>query len=158
MALLRPMQDDEYAAFQHVLRDEYVRDMVESGFMSKEAAEAKADADLAAQLPDGLRTANTYVYAIQDEKGAKVGHAVVGKRVDQEGEEVAFVYDIWLDERARGRGYGRAAMVELEGEVGRLGLDRMRLNVFGHNARARQLYRSLGYDELSILMGKRLEV
>jgi RimJ/RimL family protein N-acetyltransferase len=36
------------------------------------------------------------------------------------------------------------------------GLDRIELNVFGHNERARGLYRSLGYDELAVLMGKTL--
>jgi ribosomal protein S18 acetylase RimI-like enzyme len=35
-------------------------------------------------------------------------------------------------------------------------VERLRLNVFGHNTRARALYRSLGYEELSVLMGKSL--
>jgi len=49
------------------------------------------------------------------------------------------------------------AMAELDDEVRALGLDRLRLNVFGHNAPARALYRSPGYEELSVLMGKSLE-
>jgi ribosomal protein S18 acetylase RimI-like enzyme len=151
------MREDEYPAFERVVKDTYVRDMVESGFMSLEEARTKADSDLAAQLPNGLRTADTYVYAIEDDSGSMVGHAFVGKRVDQGGAEVAFVYDIWLDKLARGKGLGREAMVELEDEVRGLGLTRMRLNVFGHNAPARELYRSLGYEELSILMGKSID-
>jgi ribosomal protein S18 acetylase RimI-like enzyme len=153
---LRPMREDEYPSFARVVRDTYVQEMVESGFMSRSEAEAKADADLAEQLPDGLRTEGTYVYAIEDEGGSMAGHAFLGKRADSTGAEVAFIYDIWLDASVRGRGLGRAAMVELEDEVRRLGLDRLRLNVFGHNSRARELYRSLGYEELSILMGKTL--
>jgi ribosomal protein S18 acetylase RimI-like enzyme len=150
------MREDEYPSFKRVVRATYIDDMVESGFMSRSDAEAKAEADLAAQLPNGLRTDNTYVYAIEDEAGSMVGHAFVGRRPDAAGDEVAFIYDIWLDERARGRGLGRAAMVALEDEVRRLGLERLRLNVFGHNTRARALYRSLGYEELSVLMGKSL--
>jgi ribosomal protein S18 acetylase RimI-like enzyme len=150
------MREDEYPSFKRVVRATYIDDMVESGFMSRSDAEAKAEADIAAQLPNGLRTDNTYVYAIEDEGGSMVGHAFVGRRPDPAGDEVGFIYDIWLDERARGRGLGRAAMVELEDEVRRLGLERLRLNVFGHNTRARALYRSLGYEELSVLMGKSL--
>jgi ribosomal protein S18 acetylase RimI-like enzyme len=157
MARLRQMREDEYPAFERVVKDAYIRDMVESGFMSPAEAKTKADSDLAAELPNGLRTANTYVYAIQDDSGSMVGHAFVGKRVDQGGAEVAFIYDIWLDRRARGKGLGRDAMVELEDEVRGLGLTRMRLNVFGHNKKARELYRSLGYEELSILMGKSID-
>jgi hypothetical protein len=48
-------------------------------------------------------------------------------------------------------------MVALEDEARSLGLDRIRLNVFGQNDIARRLYLSLGYSELSILMGKGLD-
>jgi ribosomal protein S18 acetylase RimI-like enzyme len=59
-----------------------------------------------------------------------------------------------IEEAHRGRGYGREAMVHAEAEAKRRGLDRIALNVFGRNAAARNLYRSLGYEENAVMMGK----
>ena len=48
-------------------------------------------------------------------------------------------------------------MIELfEAEVRARGLPRIELNVFGGNAVARGLYRSLGYDEVAVVMEKEL--
>ncbi len=44
----------------------------------------------------------------------------------------------------------------VEEEARRLGIDRIALNVFGRNEVARNLYRSLGYEENAVSMGKRL--
>ena len=124
--------------------------------MDRAEAAAKADADIETQLPKGVRTPSAHLYAVEEE-GAPVGYAWMAERPDQVGKPVAFVFDIWIRADARGRGLGRAAMVALEDEARALGLDRIRLNVFGHNEIARNLYRSLGYEELSILMGKALD-
>jgi ribosomal protein S18 acetylase RimI-like enzyme len=150
------MDDEEFGPYLQVLKGAYIQDMVESGFMDPAAAESKADADIEAQLSEGPRTPDTFLYVVEDDAGASVGYAWMAKRADQIGKPMAFVFDIWIREDARGRGLGRTTMTALEDEARRLGLDRIRLEVFGHNAAARGLYRSLGYDELSVLMGKSL--
>ena len=43
-----------------------------------------------------------------------------------------------------------------QGEVHARGFDRIMLNVFGGNERARALYRNLGYDEAAVHMLKEL--
>jgi ribosomal protein S18 acetylase RimI-like enzyme len=43
-----------------------------------------------------------------------------------------------------------------EEEARRRGIDRVALNVFGGNKVARQLYRSLGYEENAVAMSKKL--
>jgi ribosomal protein S18 acetylase RimI-like enzyme len=45
-------------------------------------------------------------------------------------------------------------MLLAEAEAGQRGYSRIRLNVFGGNNVARNLYRSLGYEENAILMSK----
>jgi ribosomal protein S18 acetylase RimI-like enzyme len=155
MAQLRPMADDEYEHYLDVLRNAYVEDMVASGFMNTRDAEVKVEADIKAHLPEGLRTPAAYLYAVEEEREL-VGYAWMSSQRDQAGTPLAFVFDIWVRPEARGRGLGRAAMLALEAEARSLGLDRIRLNVFGHNKIARNLYRSLGYEELSVLMGKAL--
>ena len=67
-----------------------------------------------------------------------------------------FVYDIRIDEGQRSHGFGRAAMIAVEAEATRRGIDRIALNVLGDNERARSLYRSLGYAECAVTMDKRL--
>jgi len=150
------MREDEYPAFEQRLKADYVEDIVDSGFLPRADAEAKADRDLGTELADGLATADTHLFVVEDETGAAVGHLFVGVRPNQAGHRRAFVYDVWISKAFRGRGLGRAALQALESEVHGWGLDRIELNVFGHNERARGLYRSLGYDELAVLMGKTL--
>lgn len=118
--------------------------------MAPEAARAKVDRDIPAVLPDGLATAETWIWAVE-ENGRRVGTVFLGVRSGD-----AWLYDITIEADERGRGYGRAAMVALEDEVRRLGHDSVTLNVWGGNAVARGLYRSLDYVEESVHMRKRL--
>ena len=73
------------------------------------------------------------------------------------GGRFVFVYDVEIDERHRGRGLGRAAMLKAEEQAHARGIGRMELNVFGGNDVARGLYRSLGYVERAVSMGKDVE-
>ena len=68
----------------------------------------------------------------------------------------SFIYDITIDPDHQGRGYGRATMRLAEDEARSRGIGRIELNVFGGNDVARGLYRSLGYVETSVQMGKDL--
>jgi ribosomal protein S18 acetylase RimI-like enzyme len=66
------------------------------------------------------------------------------------------LYEIEIEERLRGRGFGREAMLAFEQRARELGAEKVTLNVFGGNEVARSLYHSLGYAEESVHMGKRL--
>ena len=101
-------------------------------------------------LPDGLATAGTRIWAVEDD-GRAVGTVFLGIR-----DGGAWLYDITIAEAERGRGYGRAAMTALEDEVRALGHSTIGLNVWGGNEVARGLYRSLGWAEESVHMRKRL--
>ena len=118
--------------------------------MSREDADAKVERDVAGVLPDGLATPGTLIWAVEED-GRKVGTVFVGLR-----DGGAWLYDITIDEPERGRGIGRAAMTALEEELRSQGNTTVRLNVWGGNAVARALYRSLGWAEESVHMRKRL--
>lgn len=150
MIALRPLREDEYEAWDAAHRVEYRRGLVEHAGMPREQAEAKVVRDVAHILPEGLATANTWIWAIEDD-GRVVGAVYVGLR-----DGGAWLYDITIAESERGKGYGRAAMTALEDEVRELGHDTIRLNVWGGNDVARRLYRSLGWDEESVHMRKKL--
>ena len=145
---LRPMRDDEFSDWTVAHQREYVRGMVEYAGLSQDAAQAKAERDVAAVLPAGLATQGTRLWVVESD-GRQVGTVFLGLR-----DGGAWLYDITIDERDRGRGYGRAAMTALEDVVRSLGFDGIGLNVWGGNAVARGLYLSLGYAEESVHMRK----
>ncbi len=145
---LRRMRDDEFPDWERAHRAEYVRGMTEQAGLSREDAEAKAARDIASVLPAGLATPDTHLWVVESE-GRAVGTVFLGLRLGG-----AWLYDIVIDENSRGRGYGRAAMITLEGEARSLGFDSIGLNVWGGNDVARGLYRSLGYVEESVHMRK----
>ena len=148
MIALRPLREDEYAAWDEAHRAEYERGLVAFAGMTPKAARAKVDHDLPAVLPTGLATEGTRIWAVEED-GRKVGTVFVGVRGGD-----CWLYDITIDAAERGRGYGRAAMVALEDEVRALGHESVTLNVWGGNAVARGLYTSLGYVEQSVHMRK----
>jgi ribosomal protein S18 acetylase RimI-like enzyme len=148
--VLRPLRDDEYEAWDAAHRAEYGHGLVEHVGMPREQAEAKVERDVAAVLPNGLATANTWIWAVEDD-GRVVGTVFAGLR-----DGGAWLYDITIAEGERGRGYGRAAMTALEDEVRALGHDTIGLNVWGGNDVARGLYRSLGWAEESVHMRRKL--
>jgi ribosomal protein S18 acetylase RimI-like enzyme len=89
---------------------------------------------------------------IEDERGDPIGRVFFAERAAG-----MWLYEIELDEAVRGRGLGREAMLAFEARARELGAEKVTLNVFGGNDIARSLYRSLGYVEESVQMGKRLD-
>ncbi len=151
---LRPVTDDELADARVALLEGYRDGMVAHAGLSAERAAAKAATDMPGLFPEG-RPADGLDVLVVEEDGAARGYALLGERATESG-RVAFVYAIELDEAHRGRGLGRAAMTLLEERARARGLDRVELNVFGGNDVARGLYRSLGYEEVAVYMGKAL--
>jgi ribosomal protein S18 acetylase RimI-like enzyme len=153
---LRPLREDEYPAFAEVSNREYADEMVANGGFSREQAAQKAERDFTRILPDGLETPGHHINVIEVEPGGEAIGRLWYALEERGGRRIVFLYDIKLDPAQRGRGHGRAAMLELERAVAELGRDRIELNVFGGNQRARGLYASLGYEEMAVTMVKQL--
>ena len=154
---LRPLREDEFESWLERSRERYAADMVANGGLAPDQAEAKALRDGLALLPDGVATAGQHLFVIEDaETDAGVGTLWFGVGPAPDGGERAWLYEIEIDPDQRGKGLGRAAMLELESRVRALGYERIELNVFGGNMPARGLYRSLGYAESAVTMVKRL--
>jgi ribosomal protein S18 acetylase RimI-like enzyme len=151
---LRPVADDEIASFVAATRADYELGIVNAG-LSEEEAHAKAEHDFATLVRDGRPVAGQELFVVEEtETGTPVGRVWLGERFA--GQPIGFLYDIEIDERVRGRGLGREAMLLVEEEARRRGFDEIRLNVFGGNETAHSLYRSLGYAEFTTGMRKRL--
>jgi len=144
---LRPMEDDDFSAWLPLLRQEYAVELIRDYGMSPDQARAHAAAEIDGHRPDGHS-----VFTI-DVDGQTVGHLWLVERRDAY-EPILSVYDLDVEKPYRGRGYGKAAMLFAEEEARRRGLTRVALRVGARNDIARNLYRSLGFEENEIAMSK----
>jgi ribosomal protein S18 acetylase RimI-like enzyme len=153
--VLRPMAPDELRSFLEHGRVGYVEQMVEYGGRTREAAQAKADADYASLFPDGVPSPGHHLFAAELD-GERVGHLWLAPQQPGWADGTAFVYDVEVAPTFRGKGYGRAIMLAAEEHARRIGASVLALNVFGGNTAAIALYTSLGYQVSSQQMQKRL--
>jgi ribosomal protein S18 acetylase RimI-like enzyme len=147
------MDDSAISGWLDRSRRRFVANLVATG-IDPDVAEARAHSTQADSFPDGRPADGHLVYALVDGDEA-VGHLWIAR--DPDGADAWWVYDVEVDEHARGRGLGRRLMELAEVEVARLGGTSIGLSVFGANAPARNLYESLGYEPTTIRMRKRLE-
>ena len=141
------MEDEEFLAWLPTLREEIALDQVRDYNIPLEEARRRAVAEI-----DGRRPAEHAVFVLEVDR-RQVGHLWLVERRDEH-EPTLVVYDVDIDEPYRGRGYGKAAMLFAEEEARRRGLARIRLNVGARNTVARNLYRSLGFEENTVAMSK----
>lgn len=154
---LDPITDEEFAAWLPPAVRSLAREHVVSGQWGPEEALGFAKGHFARLLADGPRSDQQHLYTIKDAAdGAAVGTLWIGMRL-KAGTSEAYVYDLVIDERSRGRGYGRAAMLACAARARALGARSVGLHVFGHNEVARGLYASLGFVETNISMSLTLD-
>ena len=153
---LRALEGDELTRYREVAEVGYADSIEQQAGMPRALAEEKARRDFETLWPDGVAGPDHWIYALEDgDDDGDVGYLWLSER-DNQGRKVLWIYDIEVDERLRGRGHGRAAMGLVEEQARERGLARVELNVFGGNEVARTLYRSLGYEESAVWMGKDL--
>jgi ribosomal protein S18 acetylase RimI-like enzyme len=130
---------------------EYKKEQVRGGLTETEAEE-KSQADFKRYLPDGLNSPDQYLFTMKDNNEI-IGYIWFCERGPADNRK-AYLLDIIIEEQYRGKGYGKKAMLLLEEKVKYLGLKHIGLHVFGHNNRAYELYKKLGYVETNIVMEK----
>ncbi len=152
--LFRAQTPQEYADYRESAARLYGDQMVEFGGMPAELAHAKATDDIAALLPaEGLLPSHAIIVGVEHEQ--PVGLVWLGPRRD--GIHGLWIYDIAVEELHRGRGFGRALMLEAERHTRAAAGGSLALNVFGGNTAAIALYASLGYRVDAQQMSKDLD-
>ncbi|MEU1118372.1 GNAT family N-acetyltransferase [Streptomyces sp. NPDC005879] len=145
----RAMSEDEYAVWLARHEEGYVRDWVERGVPEAEAR-AKAKADNARFLPDGLATPDCRL-SVLTHRGTRVGTLWVAQESGG-----SFVYNVEVDAEHRRHGHGRSLMLVAEEQARAAGLSSIGLNVFAGNTPALRLYESLGYEPTAYYLYKPL--
>ena len=150
-----PMSEAQFGPYKERLLEGYSADLAESVGLPIEKAKVSAKKQIDDLIPKGMKTDQHYFYVIRDVAKNVIG-GVWYAVVDVRGKNCLFIYDIYLDKGVREQGFGTQTMRWLEMQAKALGLDDIRLHVFGHNERAQRLYKSLGYKVSSIQMSKKL--
>ena len=158
MVRLEPMTAEQFDLYVATAVPGYADAHIAAGDCAPEDALALAQNDYRQLLPDGLKSANQFLFTIRDD--ALGNNEIVGMVwfAVKEGRLVrsAYIYDITVREDLRGKGYGRLAIAEVEKHVQEMGIFKISLNVFGYNHGARSLYEKIGYQITGIGMTKTL--
>ncbi|MFF8916615.1 GNAT family N-acetyltransferase [Streptomyces sp. NPDC015032] len=139
----RPMTEDEFAHWERDAVTAYAQTWIERGVPAEQALR-KAERSHAQNLPDGLASEGAHLHVLVHE-GEVVGHVWVARFEMHPGMVVGYVFDVEVREEFRGRGYGRALMLQAERIALQAGDDRIGLHVLASNTPALRLYESLGY-------------
>ncbi|RDI36447.1 GNAT family N-acetyltransferase [Falsibacillus pallidus] len=150
MIELRPMTPEQYEKYLEKAIQKYAQEKTASGNWKAEEALQKSTDEYQRLLPDGVQTENNYLYSAYD-GDLNTGIIWIAKK-----EQAAYIYDVYIFDEYQGKGYGKAVMSEIETKAKELGINKMRLHVFGHNTRARGLYEKIGYQPTNINMEKKL--
>jgi ribosomal protein S18 acetylase RimI-like enzyme len=151
---LRAMTEKEFQAYVEYSIGEFADEVARNTHVSIEAATAQAERSFAEGLPDGLDTGGQRLLIAEDADGRRVGHLWLVHKPET---GCLFIYDIEVDERARGKGFGRRLMDLIEAEARTMAVSRIELNVYADNDVARHLYGSSGYLETKRHMVKLLD-
>ena len=114
---LRPMRADEYPAWAEQGERGYVYRWSVRRHGARRTRRRRPYATLPGCCRRVSRRKGHWLYVIEAD-GQAVGSLWFAER-DLDGGPTAYLYDIQIDEHARGRGYGRAAMLEFEREAAR---------------------------------------
>lgn len=151
---LVPMPPERYASWmEHTIR-EYTADLIKLGH-EPDTARKDAARDVATYFPHGTPLPGHHLMEICDDANGVVGYLWIGPSATGAVEDW-WVWDVFVDEEHRGRGYAREALQRGEELAVSHGATRIGLSVFGFNIGAKALYDSLGYTTTSIKMSKEL--
>ena len=141
---LRAMTAEEFEGWRLPQIIEYAAEMARNAGRTTEDLMARSERELGELLPDGVDTQGHRLLFAQDPgTGERIGWLRIVER-DSDAGKVAWIYDIVVEEAFRGKGYGRALMVQAEVQAREMGVGRIELNVFADNAVAKTLYESSG--------------
>jgi GNAT superfamily N-acetyltransferase len=137
----RPMSEPEFVGWRALREREYADQMAGSGLLSPQDAAAQAKSQFDELLPDGVHSTGQSFTSLEV-NSQLVATIWLGHHFAP---DTTWVLSVDVEERHRGHGYGRAAMLWAEPAALSTADTQLGLNVFGPNAVAIKLYDGLGY-------------
>ena len=152
---LTPMTQNEYQQFWDNAIPLFADEKVRAGHWSAENALNESTQAFSALLPDGIATPNHHLFTIRNKDEDNIGYLFVAVKDFGAGDQV-YIYEVFIWEAFRRRGYAKGAFLALEKVVDEWGYDTLLLHVFGHNVAAIALYKTLGYLTTDVNMAKKI--
>src|SRR4051812_30673847 len=109
---LRAMTQVEYVTWRAAAVEGYAEALATSTGRDVAELRDRAAVEYSQYLPDGLESAGHWLLTVLDEDGVAVGNLWLGP--DRRDADGVFVFDIEITADARGRGFGRGAMLAAE--------------------------------------------
>lgn len=150
--ILRQMKLEELPVYRHIAITEYARDLAESRKCSLEEGLVRSTEQIDSTLSNGIDTPSNRLNIMTAEEG----DIVFGYLWITVSEKTAWVYDIYIHPEWRGKGYGRAALEEMNRRLFSEGIVEIGLRVATNNGRAKKLYEKLGFEMTGFNLSKRL--
>ena len=150
MIRLREMKLEELNGYLDLLVPDYTDEVVRNFNFSREKAQEYVINEINNSLPQGVETQGEFLFCIE------VNKVVVGflwYRLLYGGRRI-FINAIFILLKFRGKGYGEAALAELESRAAAQSVEHMELRVAYDNERAQGLYKKTGFHETGINMIK----
>ncbi len=149
MTRLVPLRPEAFDAFFEAAVAAYAEDNVRAGRWPAPDAPQLARAESGRLLADGVATPGQQLFEIEDETAGAVGYLWLAT-LSRGSSRGAYVYQIIVRAEHRRQGHARAALQQAAALAAAQGHDSLALHVFAHNEAARQLYRSLGFELVSL--------
>jgi RimJ/RimL family protein N-acetyltransferase len=157
MIELIPMSEEDLEEYLKTAVENYASEKVKSGNWRQKEAFERSKKEYARLLPNGVKTEGHHLFTIKDGvTGRKVGMIWVGVSGTDNEIDGAWIWDFSINERERGKGFGKETLKALDAVLSGLGQRRISLQVFGHNEVAINLYKKSGYHITNLVMSKNL--
>jgi len=154
MIVLRPMHEKEFSGYLDYFIPDYAQEIATNYRLSADDSLAKAQQEIAADLPDGAHTTGHVLlclYRQQDKTEKHVGY--LWYKPDMASRTV-FIYDFHIFNACQGQGLGKQALRAFEQMLQEQDFEHIRLRVAGDNARARHVYETMGFGVTGFNMSK----
>jgi len=156
--ILRPMRQNEYPAYCDYFIDDYSTEIAENYGHTMDVANQLAHKDLHRCFPDGLETNEHDLLCLEAKiqgKDIVVGYLWHSINIE---DQSTFIYDFYVSDSFRGKGFGKYAIAELEKQLQSVGIKQIKLRVAYHNKRALALYKDVGFAVTGYNMSKTLPI
>src|SRR5678815_383909 len=112
MSKLIPMTQPEYDEYLKHLIPDYAADNVRAGYWDESEALEESRQQIETLLPQGVQTKDHYIYNLVDGEQT-VGMIWLKAQLDR-AVKSGFIFDVLVDEKFRGKGYGKQLMLLIE--------------------------------------------
>ncbi|MEI5906816.1 GNAT family N-acetyltransferase [Bacillus spongiae] len=147
---LTSMTEEEFSSYFDEKVERYTEVLSHHVHEEGEEPVVKAAKQLKALLPEGVNTPNHYLFNV-NHGSKRIGFVWLKVELNKKS---AFLYEIYLFDEYRGKGFGSQVMNDIEKWLIKKGVNYFKLHVFGSNTGARKLYEELGFDLMGINMMK----